>query len=104
MNNKHTAAPWIAKSHSNGGTYVSAKRNDQDCLICEYLYDEDNEPTLDELEANARLIAAAPELLQALIGLQKEIKANLKFNVKKHYSLMVADAFASTIIRKATRE
>jgi hypothetical protein len=30
------------------------------------MYDEENEPTLEELEANARLIAAAPELLAAL--------------------------------------
>lgn len=104
MKNHHTPAPWTAKLHSSGGTYVSAKRNAQDCLICEYLYDEDNEPTLDELEANARLIAAAPELLQALVDLQKEIKASLNFNVKKHYSLMVADAFANKVIKKVTGE
>lgn len=58
----------------------------------------------DELRANARLIAAAPELLEALLSLQKEIRNAVKFDVKKHYSLMLADAVASKVIAKATGE
>lgn len=49
-----------------------------------------------------RKIEALPELLEALIGLQKEIKHHIRFNVKKHYSLMVQDAAATKAIAKAT--
>lgn len=55
----------------------------------------------EEWIANARLIAAAPELLAALEGLRAELRAHVKLNVRKHYSLMVADAAAGTAIAKA---
>lgn len=40
------------------------------------------------------------ELIYALEELQKQIRAHHKMNVKKDYSLMVADAYASTVINK----
>lgn len=52
-------------------------------------------------EANARLIAAAPELLAALRELQAQLRAHIKLDVKKHYSLMVADAAASKAVLRA---
>ena len=45
--------------------------------------------------------AAAPDLLEALRALQQEIKTAVKFDVKKHYSLMVAEVAASKAIEKA---
>lgn len=50
---------------------------------------------------NAPVLAAAPELLEALELLQVEIRARYKMNVKKDFSLMVADAAATKAIRKA---
>ena len=41
------------------------------------------------------------ELLEALCELQKQVRAHIKFDVKKHYSLMVADAAATAAIGKA---
>lgn len=62
----HTPGPWVVKQLSGSETVVMGKRNFQDCLIAQNLYDENIEPTQDELEANASLIAAAPELLDLL--------------------------------------
>ncbi len=57
-----------------------------------------------ERHANAKLIAAAPELLRALVELKRELwAANLKLNIKKHFSLLAADALAGTAIYKAAR-
>jgi len=58
---KHTPGQWEV-THFDGRTQVFAGRR----MVVEGLYDEDNEPTLEEVEANARLIAAAPELLEAI--------------------------------------
>lgn len=51
--------------------------------------------------ANAYLIAAAPELMEALKELQKQIFAHHKMNTKKDFSLLVADAAAGKAIFKA---
>jgi hypothetical protein len=42
------------------------------------------------------------ELTQALRDLQKELRSHVRMDVKKHYSLMVADVQASKAIDKAT--
>ena len=54
--------------------------------------------------ANAALIAAAPDLLAALEDLRKKLRAHVKLDVRKHYSLMVADAAASSAIHQARGE
>jgi hypothetical protein len=41
------------------------------------------------------------ELLYALVELRKELRNHVKFDVKKHYHLMVADACAAKAIDKA---
>lgn len=41
------------------------------------------------------------ELLDALRELQKQLHAHIRLDVKKHYSLMVADAIASKAIARA---
>lgn len=41
------------------------------------------------------------ELLAALRELQKQVRAHIKLDVKKHYSLMVADVVASKAIARA---
>lgn len=51
-------------------------------------------------EADARLIAAAPDLLAALQGIAKEISLS-RFNVRKDFSVLVALAAGSKAVHKA---
>ena len=48
------------------------------------------------------VMKAAPDLLAALMDLRKELSAHIKFDIKKHFSLMATDAAAGTAIAKAT--
>lgn len=52
-----------------------------------------------EGEANARLIAAAPELYEALNGLVSEIDLS-KLNVRKDFSLLNAHAYAAKALHR----
>lgn len=54
-----------------------------------------------ELDRNAQLVAAAPELLAALEDLRDELRGHIRFDVKKHYSLMCAEVAADKAIDKA---
>jgi hypothetical protein len=101
---KHTPAPWqFALAYSNdearppysvwvivGNTDANERKHS-------------TVATTITNDADARLIAAAPELLAALVELKKELwAAGLKLNVRKHFSLLAADAQAGTAIDKAT--
>jgi len=67
MKTKHTPGPWSVTEHgwSQTGIYTDGVR-----IALIDIYDEATEENQDELEAstaaNARLIAAAPDLLDAL--------------------------------------
>ena len=62
---KHTPAPWKINHH--GEKYIISTDLDGNDVIAKV---EDHAPTMDDMEkeaqANAHLIAAAPELLEAL--------------------------------------
>lgn len=89
----HTPGPW----HENDGFIYG---DNPPLIVCDPHCDVADH---DEREANARLIASAPDLLEAVIDLRKELREHIKLDVKKHYSLMVADAAAGTAIAKATK-
>ena len=72
--NKHTPGPWVA--HHNGHYWTVKTKakplNGQtvcDLIESEYLYSHD--PRSEGAQSNARLIAAAPELLEALQQLRE---------------------------------
>ena len=67
---KHTTGPWNANwTRVNGlavGFHVTGGKHGSLRPICEF-YDKHGTMSPEEIDANARLIAAAPELLEALI-------------------------------------
>ncbi len=95
---KHTTGPWSIRGNRIervDGIPGQAMSFDLVCTI--------NEGRLTESAANARLIAAAPELLEALQSLAKEINLS-KLKIKKDFSLINAHAAALKAIYKAKGE
>ena len=90
---KHTPGPWTTKVWQlDVGETIKDLR---------FFYEvNDGAQGLEERHANARLIAAAPELLEACKYLTKEIDLS-KLNIKKDFSLINAHAAALKAIRKA---
>jgi hypothetical protein len=65
METKHTPGPWAIERLTNGAyprTVITHQTNYRACIVA----DLHNASLNGEAEANARLIAAAPELLAAL--------------------------------------
>jgi len=61
---KHTPGPWEIEEHYHFGyRWISGPEHSQLAQVVWCMEDEDRSP---ECEANAHLIAAAPELLEAL--------------------------------------
>ncbi|MGV5083073.1 hypothetical protein [Pseudomonas aeruginosa] len=88
---KHTPGPWFVNGHENYTKYVEARIGGgllQEVAACGPTEQQEQQ------EANARLIAAAPELLDALVNLLPLISP------LKAESQQVADASAA--IAKAT--
>lgn len=82
---KHTHGPWI----TNGRAIEQDA--DDDALVVAYAEDEQN----DDWEANARLIAAAPDLLEACkIALAETLRANEHFKSVSPATAMLEAAIA----------
>lgn len=90
--NTHTSGPWTIAKHSPKLVKVeSAKR-----VICDAF------AGTTEDEANARLIAAAPELLAALIAFRESGPSGGKDFAQWHQSYGPAIELARAAIAKAT--
>jgi len=68
-----TLGPWEVDDLF-GDTHITAMRNGMPCNVVTGMYDEENEPSLKELQANAALIAASPSLLAALKALVATVR------------------------------
>jgi hypothetical protein len=66
---KHTQGPWIAGTSDNGNNLIVA--NNGATFIAEARYSRRYPSSIQEHNANARLIASAPELLAALQQAEK---------------------------------
>ena len=75
METKHTPGPWTVTADGAGWHIECApERGHSVAYIMAEIGEEDPDTSDDEKEANARLIAAAPELLAALIDLLHQSK------------------------------
>jgi hypothetical protein len=93
MKTKHTPAPW----HVHDGGYNIVSDDGKQLFMNGFSYDDA------ELEANAQLAAAAPDLLEALIYLTNNAKATMPFLETKEFDAMDVALFkARAAIEKAT--
>lgn len=82
--NKHTPGPWIRVARANGklGETVCFRGTDELTAtdICRVEPEDDNGAAIKVARANAQLIAAAPDLVEAL----QEVLANAAWRVDFH--------------------
>ena len=90
MTTKHTPGPWGFGLGDNESQEICAETGEHICTVEQY-----------PIKENALLIAAAPELLDALEHLASEAWQLRKGDVKKDYHLLVAHNAALKAIRKA---
>lgn len=100
---QHTAGEWQISQYTNYRGF-SIHAPGRGC-IAERWYDKDqDEPYGEEIIANARLIAAAPELLAALESVLKcfvTVEAYPEYMSNKKNNLFIDMATAETVARSA---
>jgi len=88
---KHTPGPWVISTRDNpSGADISGKNGQH--FVCDILYCEGEHPIDREYnnaqDANIHLIAAAPELLEALKSIKWIAQGNAdKININTIYEL-----------------
>lgn len=100
-----TLGPWMFNGGSIEAPLVGSLEEGHEWLIADIVAHRfgsaDRRPKDAEALANAHLIAAAPEMHEALKLLQAALTEYKLRDVKKYYSLCVADAAASKALYKA---
>lgn len=67
---KHTPGPWVIGGQSEGGKYININGGGR--IIARVMFSKPTDPFPAD-DANARLIAAAPDLLEALKKCRSEL-------------------------------
>lgn len=93
----HTPGPWQI-----GGELISKEGSNLEIAsVWSKSANRRFSPSQSEADANARLIAAAPELLEALQTLLDKVD-HKRYNVRTDLDFFLADAAAQTAIARAT--
>lgn len=107
METRHTEGKWTACKIIGTDNFSVRTDKRPELIIIPVNLTDVNKPIHNELineaEANAKLIAAAPEMLKALQMVIKEIAPHFyKMGAKKAFSELVALAEVSKVINNAT--
>ena len=95
----NVVSPWSDKVKAGNSATFGDYRG---AIICEMHYNT-GVPTKEQALLNAKLIASAPELLEALSHLLETMRPHImKLSIKKGFSEHTALAQAQTAIKKAT--
>ena len=73
MTQPHTPGPWHVEQQNEGRPLI---RSEDGTEICEVIGETFDEYAEEEREATAQLIAAAPELLAALVDLVRSVNCS----------------------------
>jgi hypothetical protein len=96
---KHTPGPWVAAPYEGYGPRTTVRQGcERTGMRIASTFETTSPRNIERNEANARLIAAAPELLQALMAICDEGDA------RQGYASIEAYDIARTAIAKATGE
>ena len=106
-NAAHTPGPWVVRTIDQ--SLATVETQDGEYIICNaaQLRGDDWKTEHAERKANARLIAAAPEMLDALDGLAAQVRplwAELDIDGFRHSALKEAYDFACKVAGKAQGE
>lgn len=96
MKTKHTQGEWV---YNNNGASFNIKVDNEFVRggnICPYVYGK----SLEESQANAKLIAAAPDLLEACINTKNLCD---KLQMPTEYDLIELSILLKKVIEKATK-
>jgi len=98
--NKHTPSPWIHRTRLDNGANIGCKNG---YAICDIAYSYSNLPK-EELDANAALISAAPDLLDSVQKLLSALENYDPDTGKGERRLNAAANIAHDAIAKATAQ
>ena len=96
METKYTNGKWIIPRFAKRHVQIEVPYGDNRTIcIC----DENDFIHPEEAEANAKLIASAPELIEALIKIKESMQESAKFNGESE-----ADKERMSIVKKAIKK
>ena len=95
---KHTEGPWKMNSYTGGFFEITEDRKEQDDSVIAKLY-ATTSSIKDQTEANAKLIAASPELL----AFAEMIKAQCESGYLRGSHFQFLQTAAEQVIQKAKR-
>ena len=81
---EYTKGPWVADTSRQYSSHARVEGSEK--LICSVGNGERCDVAFDEWSANARLIAAAPDLLAALTELLADIDAGGEYSTSARYA------------------
>ena len=101
---KHSSGPWSVPHFADGKSVCSCAYafNGGGQVVAQVQWGGSDELSKDEAVANARLIAAAPELLEALIAMEREKSEYMIRNNLGDPALERTNKLARAAIAKAT--